>query len=317
MGHFARCSALLDSLLEVSLDTRLILHGDGTGKRLFDNLPIDLYNWIKLDCLEQILLEMKPKISIVDSYLTNKEHYSLISKHSNQMICIDDIDRINYPIGSVILNPGIHGSLIPYLNQDSTLVGVDYILLRKPFRKKFLAPTINKQLESILFSTGGVDAKNLTLQLLHLIRAELPFVNICIIAAPGFRNLDTIQKQLDIRMKLLIAPDADVMCLEMQKADMGVTAGGQTVYEMACVGLPTIIMQTIENQSGNIAGLQAAGIGKHVGDVDRPAFLSDFSTALQECQDKNYRIQQSKLAMQTIDGFGASRVAQYCKEFVN
>lgn len=48
--------------------------------------------------------------------------------------------------------------------------------------------------------------------------------------------------------------DAEHMKTLMLESDVAISAGGQTLYELASVGLPTIAIQVVDNQSEDISG---------------------------------------------------------------
>jgi len=90
------------------------------------------------------------------------------------------------------------------------------------------------------------------------------------------------------------------------EVDLVITAGGQTLYELARIGLPAIAIKVAENQNLNILGWEKTGFLQFLGNWDKlsPELLC---TAIEKSlsMDTRYAMQQAGLAR--IDGLGARR----------
>ncbi|MDQ7082427.1 MAG: glycosyltransferase [Aquificota bacterium] len=75
----------------------------------------------------------------------------------------------------------------------------------------------------------------------------------------GFRNIDEIKASADPNTELIFYPSAEEMKNLMLDADIAISAGGQTLYELARVGVPTIAVAVAENQMWNVSEWQEAG----------------------------------------------------------
>jgi len=147
----------------------------------------------------------------------------------------------------VLINRSIVPEWLKYEFVQNTPVccfGSDYAILDDAYEalhkceKKF--STVNN---SILVSMGGVDRSGATLRIIE----ALKFVNISskiIILGPGFPLLEKLKQ---IRMKLNnntfhFFQGINNLGEMMQKADIVISAGGNTLYEMACIGTPGIVL---------------------------------------------------------------------------
>ena len=123
--------------------------------------PIHVSDWRSPEIINS-LIKKNTRFAFVDSYLAEKEIYEVLQKKV-QLVAIDDTNRISYPKKSIILNPGFGGNYIDYAHEKTkVLSGADFVLLRKPFRKKIKIPVVKVEIESVFITVGGDDKLNLT-----------------------------------------------------------------------------------------------------------------------------------------------------------
>jgi spore coat polysaccharide biosynthesis predicted glycosyltransferase SpsG len=123
---------------------------------------------------------------------------------------------------------------------------------------------------------------------------------------------------LNSRVVLVLGPDATVEAPEgvevlktphsllepFLRADLVVTAGGQTMLEAAATGVPCVAIPVVENQRRQVERLAEAGavrVCDPAGDVA--------GTAAELANDFELRRKLSKNGQQNVDGYGALRVA--------
>ena len=101
---------------------------------------------------------------------------------------------------------------------------------------------------------GGDDAKNMTPKILAFLNDEYPNLIKNVIIGRAFQNIDDIKKYTDKNTNLIYYPDAEKMKEIMFESDIAISACGQTLNELASVGVPTIGVCTAGNQLGNVKG---------------------------------------------------------------
>lgn len=262
LGHLGRCTALAEILIEQDVEATLVLHKDDSIPNPVSAIPKVLTcDWKDHNVLSSLLLSHQIETAYVDSYLAEPSVYETIATSVPRLVCIDDNKRILYPKGSIILNPGFGGKFLDYdLDRNPVYTGIEYVLLRKPFREKFEFPKVNEEIQSILVTMGGTDSLNLVPQILEVLIKDFPNVRKEIVIGPAFDNIQLIQKSADNQTKLHQGLDAISMRNLMQSVDLAITAGGQTTYELARSGTPMVIIETIGNQEGNVSGFLEFGI---------------------------------------------------------
>lgn len=307
LGHLGRCTAIAEKLVERGEKVELILHSDGTGVVNNPDFPVQLLDWKNTANLEKVL--DRERISIVDSYLAQDNVYKIIQKKSSKLVCIDDDMRLDYPEGSTIINPGIIGKEIPYNRTEYTVLsGTEFALLRKPFLEEIKSKIVEQEIQRILITTGGEDRNNLTPSLIGEIRKAYNDSKLLVIVGPFFKNKKEIESAADRNVELLFSPDAKSMRDAMLSSDIAITAGGQTMYELARTGVPMIVFLAAQNQSGNIKGFSNAGCAVNIGRPEDSGFLENLKKALQSLRPREIRAKMSDLGRKLVDGKGAERI---------
>lgn len=292
------------------------MHNDDTGAEIIKGFTIVKSNWLSMEELEAILEKFRPEVSIVDSYLAKEEIYLKIEEGSEKLVCIDDTLRIKYPEGSTIVNPGIVGTKLPY-NKElyKTLVGAEYAILRKPFLVEKKPREIKSMVHNVLITTGGEDKHNLTPAFFQEVRKEYPHAKCSIVVGPSFTNKDKIDSVIDIQTELILSPDAEQMCSAMEQADLAITAGGQTIYELSKMEVPMIVYLSAENQQGNIDGFTEYGISFNIGKPSDSSFFDKLRNALKEYSSKEIRAHRSEQGKKLIDGNGVKRIVESIQDY--
>jgi spore coat polysaccharide biosynthesis predicted glycosyltransferase SpsG len=93
----------------------------------------------------------------------------------------------------------------------------------------------------------------------------------------------------------------------MLKADLCISGGGQTTYELARVGVPTIGICFAENQLNNLIYGQKEGYLEFAGWFDDKELLVRIEEFL---MDLNYekRVKMKKFGEKSVDGRGVRRL---------
>ena len=90
------------------------------------------------------------------------------------------------------------------------------------------------------------------------------------------------------------------------QVDLAVSAAGLTAYELACAGIPMVIIAIVGNQRRVLSGMRAAGLGISI-DLDGGESLDSVRHALDRLLDPVLRREQADLGRSIFDGRGAER----------
>ncbi len=309
-GHITRMLSLYQAFEEKGAEPYIVIKGDSSVKPLIQGT-----NWKILDWIKNIgeVKERFGKIDIllIDSYLAPKEAYEYLSKIAKVPAYYDDFRRMDYPCG-VVINGNIHAELIKYVEDPCMeyLLGVKYLPIRKEFWK-IEGKIIKDKIENILITFGGEDSRNLTSLVLKLLVENYKNCKKVVVIGRSFskENLKEIKLAADDKTEFVYYPTAEGMKRLMLKADVAISAAGQTLYELACVGVPTIAVIVAENQI-----LQAKVFKEKEFLLDLfywkdEDIYSRMVESIHKSEPFKIRYEKYKIGRSLIDGKGALRLA--------
>ncbi|MHA1744152.1 MAG: UDP-2,4-diacetamido-2,4,6-trideoxy-beta-L-altropyranose hydrolase, partial [Candidatus Heimdallarchaeota archaeon] len=238
-------------------------------------------------------------VVVIDSYLAKSYHYRLASKYARTCLFLDDYGRLKYPSGFV-LNPSPGALMIKYPKKNGItyLLGPKYALLRKPFwkvgRKK-----ISASIKKILIVLWPDEFGQKVVEVLH---NQFPEIK---------KRL--VQKQKKDRrilpnVKIYHGLSAEEIRTLISECDVAVSSGGQVTYELARIGIPSILVATADNQLINCKGWQKIGFALFAGWWRDNRIEEKIVTKIRELEDPEKRKRMSGIGRKTVDGEGAKRV---------
>ena len=122
---------------------------------------------------------------------------------------------------------------------------------------------------------------------------------------PHFVELQAaaVQSGIAFRFRKDVFRIADLMA----DADFAISAAGSTSWELCFLGLPSLLLDTAENQTRVAQSLQRRGCAIHVGDKSvSPQVLSEAIKSLAGSEELRRSLSES--SQKLVDGKGASRV---------
>jgi UDP-2,4-diacetamido-2,4,6-trideoxy-beta-L-altropyranose hydrolase len=307
IGHITRCISLCQAFEERGIEPEFVVNGDDIVEDLLSGRKYQIFNWLREeDHLFEII--KGASIAIIDSYLADVRFYKRVSETVEIPVYIDDNNRFDYP-GGFIVNGTIYAEeLYPNRGEDTTyLLGRQYIPLRKEFwniHEKEIKDTV----ESIMVTFGGDDDRGVTPKILKLLRKNYPTLIKNVIIGKIFQDIDRIKKETDNNTILFYYPNAEKMKEVMLDSDVAISAGGQTLYELARVGLPTLGVCVSENQELNLRGFHKSGFLKFTGWYNDNNLDRKMIEMIEKLLRKEERKKGSSIGQRLVDGQGAKRV---------
>lgn len=304
-GHVARCSSIYQAFLEYDISPKFIINGDDSVKSILNDIPFEINVW-----LNNFDFSDSYDIVIIDSYLANFDFYEKISKKCQLTVYIDDNNRLKYPKG-IIVNGTLDVTNMNYSKREDVLylVGKEFVPLRSDFWN-ISTLKVKEHIKNILITTGGNDLRNLTPKILDLLNTHYPKIIKKVIIADSFQNAHEIESLKYDNVELIYSPDSKKIAEVMSNIDLAISASGQTLYELACVGIPTIAIGIIENQANNIKNWQEIGFVEYVGCWNNERLLDNILEKIDYLNDKNVRKDKNLIGTNAVDGKGSLRIAK-------
>ena len=307
LGHITRCTSIYQAFEEAGIEPQLIVNGDQTVQDLLRDKNCKVLDWLN-DRKILFSIVQNADIVFVDSYLADCDLYEKLSNTVKTAVYIDDDARLNYPKG-FILNGAILAEQVPYPKRKEItyLLGAKYAPLRKEFWDVPSKP-IRDNLETAMITSGGADIHNVTPKVLNLLTDVCPEMLKKVIIGKSFQNTAEIEGLMDSSTELIYYPDAAEMRKVMLESDIAISAGGQTLYELARIGVPTIGICMAENQLQNIEGWRKSGFLKYVGWYSDENLEQRLKSSLRYLASKRVRMHISEIGRKVIDGQGYKRI---------
>lgn len=287
-GHLTRCVALYDALASLRCKCGLVVSGEapcsvvGTRTRRFQD-------WRNPEAAQACVSGFD--IVVVDSYVADIAVYRAIAEAVPVAVYFDDTARLRYPRGFVVNGNPDAPRLAFRTSQDAALLlGVQY----QPVRAEFISAlqrTARPRVERVLVVSGGSDVGGTRDLLSTAAKDSYPGAHVDVVESPR---------------------TAVEMADAMLRADVALSAAGQTLYELAATGTPTIAVCVAENQVAQALALHRVGAIRLSGQWGKPVVLSTLVAQLGSLELRDARAEMSASARALVDGQGASRVARSC-----
>lgn len=273
--------------------------------------------WLGVDYIEdakqtiQILESKLEYVSwlVVDHYGVDQSWETLVRSYTKRIMVIDDLaNRVH---NCDLLLDQTYGrreykycKLLP--SSCETLLGANYSLLRPEFaqyREASLRKRVTPTLKKLLVSMGGMDAGNITGQILQALsesKYSRDFEVTIILGelAPHVEEVKQLAQLMPFPTSILSG--VDNMAAVMSDMDLAVGAAGSTTWERCCLGLPCIQVLTAENQTEIISTLES------VNAIIRLYSIDDLELAISKALSQLKKM--SVICSVVTDGQGVNRV---------
>src|SRR3990167_2430885 len=308
-GHIMRCLSLYEAFEEREIIPEFIINGDETINFLLKGKKHTILSW--LNEKEKLFNMIKGSdVTVIDSYNADYDLYNEVSNLTRIPVYLDDTMRINYP-GGVVINGGICAEKLGYGTRKDIvyLLGTAYTPLRREFWD-VPEKEIREDLENVMVTFGGDDMRDMTSKVLRLLVENYPELSKNIVIGNGFQNINEIKRISDKKTNLIYSPDAEGMKKTMLESDIAICAGGQTLYELARVGVPAIAVAVADNQMNNVTWWQEAGFIENAGWWEDRVVLEEVESGIGLLREKKERVKISIIGRTFVDGMGARRIVQ-------
>ena len=212
-------------LVKDNRETKNVLHDKGFTFQVADKLDEEI----------DILSEYQPDVVIINKLDNPPDYIKILKQHASLLVTIDDAGegakyadlnlKVLYPVEGSISDPS-------------------YITVRKEFlNARQQECKIRQTVSKVLVTQGGSDTHGFTPKSLSAIDKVGNDFSVVIVIGPAFKHhkeLDNVlagmKKTVDV---LHNVKNFSELMLEM---DLAITAGGITMFELACLGVPSIVV---------------------------------------------------------------------------
>jgi UDP-2,4-diacetamido-2,4,6-trideoxy-beta-L-altropyranose hydrolase len=316
-GHVMRCLSVADALRSRGTEVMFVCADDDPvsliNERGFEAHVLGT-DWqdmnSELPALKSFLTKVNAKLLLVDSYQVNADYFSDLRKVIKTAY-IDDMNAVTYDL-DMLISYGIYADdgVIKNMYPDSVcLTGPAYAPLNKAYLE--CAPkVIREKAENILILSGGSDPAGAIKKLLAKCTA-LDLKDIHVIMGRYHKDrvelINTYASDSRVRIDEPVPGLKEHIC----KADIVLTAGGSTMYEICACGTPAVSYSLADNQNGNVHGFEKEGLIPFAGAIEDPHMPDKAAELIAKLIDDNKSRKSISEKMQNrVDGKGAGRIAE-------
>ena len=306
-GHITRCLSIEKQFQQYGFHSNFIINGDESIGPILKTSPYVIYNWIEKQ--NELLTQISDSsLILIDSIQISNQQILAIQHLNIPIIFIDDEKRRNILDTGFVVDWTVLSEqknyFLPKKKNVHYLLGSQYTPLREGFSTT-KSNIIKEEIDSILITFGGSDVRNLTPSILKALVISLPNITKNIVIGAGFTNIDKIRAQADKNTYFILNADSHSMIELMQTNDLAISAGGQTLYELARIGTPTIAILLVENAIDDTLGWEKVGGIINIGWWDNERLLEKLTSAIYKLGDKEVRQRMQNKAKQYISPNGA------------
>tara|TARA_Y100000816_G_scaffold291563_1_gene283301 strand:- start:1703 stop:2737 length:1035 start_codon:yes stop_codon:yes gene_type:complete len=321
-GHFMESLALAKAFKNKSINVHFIINRyEPVEAKLFSaNITFSIF---KIDDVDKV-------ISFINDHF--KDTVIIINHRNIQLYCMEKLKSENHLlvvidqlgnkkiICDILINSSIISDWLKYdfiENFPTCLFGPDFTILRDEFLKlNKIEKSFENDFPIVLVTMGGVDRTGATLRIVRALKSLNISSNKKIVIGKGFAHTNELKVLLNSEgfKTFQLYQNINDLGEKMSKADVVISAGGNTVSELACVGTPGLILWEDLHEKIQGEEFEKEGIVINLGNglkTDLRKIISNIESLL---LDIKKRKSMSNAGKKLIDGRGVERIINKIKE---
>lgn len=333
MGHVMRCLSIAEEARRRGHEALFICAADGDTRVIeqqgfeYVRLSTGWKQYIEeCDLIGEVLERFQISVLLIDSYYVTPE-YMERCRSCCRTAYMDDLHERVWSC-DILINYAIYADSFDYgkeYPETRRLLGCEYAPLREMFRH--VDKVIREKASEILVLTGGTDPYHFARELAERVcfqssgsslrggssaqqtdRRQRHYTVVCGIYNEDRQRLEQMARdntQLDVFFHVQNIKEL------MEQADIAVTAGGTTTYELAACGTPSICYSFVDNQLKNTAGFAKSGYMLYAGDLREHIVVKSVLDGIDTLSDNPEMRKEMSCRLQTlVDGMGAQRLVK-------
>jgi len=256
---------------------------------------------------------------VVDGYHFGTDYQRIIKNQRCRLLLIDDLGSFEYYYADLILNQNVYAHEELYRNRDpytQLLLGTRYALLRREFLKwrgwKREIPDVARK---VLVTMGGSDPNNVTLKVIQALQqVDLDGLEAIVVVGGSNPHYEELQSAVqDARFPIRLESNVTNMPELMAWADVAISGGGSTSWELAFMGVPALILILAGNQRPISERLDAVGVAVNLGWYEDVSSTETAQVVTQLLRAPRTRAEMSECGRQLVDGDGVDRALMHMR----
>ncbi len=310
MGHICRCLVIARQIRRAGLKVEFLINDE---QSVVDMIKAEKFDFriaglSGIDPLEpeqgtRIVIDTKKQVGRIVNQLKQSGYKTVLI--DNVTTARLEADVVIYP--SALFDEGLdwHGF------HGDIYFGADYVPISEGFlrARKNSANTESQLPQKILVTMGGSDPNQLTHRIVASLLGLSYSLDIKVVLGPAFSG-DTRLKNIEKKENHEVAFLENIKDLSnlMAGADIAITSVGTTIYELACIGLPFIIIANHVNDERDLNVIREQDFALPLG-YHKDVTVEDIQGAVSRIiNDRELRNKLYEKGTALIDGNGAERI---------
>ena len=244
MGHVYRSLAIANELRSISTaDVQFLMsaeHPEGVRAVSSAGYTVRVVSSAGVQAVMDAIQEYSPNIVVNDRPFLEKDYLeALATLGASTVNLVDSLEDIEKPaeMTSVIIAT-MHED---QLELDEYYGGPEFAILRESFAGR--VRPIREEAREIVLSFGGSDPQGLTLKVLRALDELGSTLRVKAVLGPAFSYKQELAQLVPkLPFQPILLENVEHMAETLSDADLVFCAGGMTVYEIAALGTPGIVL---------------------------------------------------------------------------
>jgi len=253
---------------------------------------------------------------VVDGYHFGADYQRIIKDSGLRLVFIDDIGHAEHYSADLVLNQNIHAHEDLYPNREPytrLLLGRVMCSCDESFSSGGAGSGRYRRWRVRCWSPwGGSDPDNVTLKVIQALQqVDMDGLEAIVVVGGSNPNHEELQAAVqDSRFPIRLESNVTDMPELMAWADVAVSAGGSTCWELAFMGMPTVALILARNQCPIAERLDTVGVAVNLGWYEDVSPKKLAQVVMQLLKAPRTRAEMSQCGRQLVDSMGSDRVIQ-------
>lgn len=322
-GNLSRCLYVADSLRKNNFKVSFVIDYDRSVIKILKKRRFDYIAKPKttISIEAKFILDYAHKNQYEAIIIDMREYGERLSKllvgHNFKTILFDDAWCKNIYTDMVFNGTNVK-SYHQYkkINKNAKLfLGTKYWIVNDEFQyhKKNITDIYVKKQYQVIVSMGGADPNNLTT---YVVKALLGIQNIKInvIIGPLFHHLSKLKKIIS-NNKIKLIYSTNKMWIELSKADIAISNGGNTLFELATLGIPTLCIPAFKHEIQYVNEFTSKSFAINLGFKQKNSNKIN-NALINILANTQFRKKMCLSGNEILDGKGLSRVVSIISRFL-
>lgn len=254
---------------------------------------------------------------ILDGYHFSSDYMeSLVERVPSRFLLMADGEEVSECECDIVVNPEPEAAEVAWpgsSRKTEFLLGPRYAILRREFLDFNTQPRITPgKAQCILVTFGGGDSHNVTLKVVQALQSVTDLkLDLTVVLGPSNPHRGSLQKAVEkSRHAVRLLSNVGNMPELMSRADLAITAGGGTCYELAFMRVPMFLITIAKSQERPAKAYSSSNAAFVAGSFDSLDGLALSRLLEGFIGNRSLRGEFAENARRLIDGKGAQRIVE-------